>query len=622
MSNAAPLTCRSLFSQAVSIFRTSWRQLLFTALLYRAVAFVVLWPIAGLLLQVIIRTSGHDVLTEEDLPRLLLSPLGLTGAVVMGGLVITILALEQSCHVVVAYAAHRGKRLSALGALQISLRCAIPVLIEAVRILIWCLVVSVPFLAVAGVTYISLLTQHDINFYLSERPREFIIALVIAALLMFGSAAILLPKLISWCCALPVLLLEHVSPRNALDESTSRMRGHRGRAFLTLSIWGVAALILGSMTLSGVALLAAVVVPLVEHSLTMLVFCLGILVILLSVGNLIVSILQSTSLGVITTEIYCEVSSDLPEPVSGRDESTESATRWRGISQRWLLSGTIIAALVATGIGYILLNSVRLEEDVIVIAHRGAAGTAPENTLASVRQALTDGADVVEIDVQETADGEVVVIHDSDLMKIGGVDLKIWDATMEDLTTIDIGSHFDSRFQDERVPTLRQVLDECRDKAIVDIELKYYGHEQQLEQRVVDIVEEAEMEDQVILMSLKYAAVQKLKSMRPEWTVGLLTATAIGDLTKREADFLAVNTGIFSTRLVARAHDRNKPVYVWTVNDAVDVSRYASLGADGVITDFPARARQVLQQREAMAPVERALLDLAFFAGLSPGSSD
>ena len=85
--------------------------------------------------------------------------------------------------------------------------------------------------------------------------------------------------------------------------------------------------------------------------------------------------------------------------------------------------------------------------------HRSPRGCrqAPENTLASIRQAIKDGADWIEIDVQETLDGEVVVIHDSDFMKLAGVDLRVWDGTLEQLREIDVGSWFGPEFSTERV---------------------------------------------------------------------------------------------------------------------------------------------------------------------------
>jgi len=95
-----------------------------------------------------------------------------------------------------------------------------------------------------------------------------------------------------------------------------------------------------------------------------------------------------------------------------------------------------------------LLERIDADSDVAIIGHRGAAGSRPENTMAAVERAIADGADWVEVDVQETADGEVVVVHDSDFMKAAGISLKDWDATLQNLAGIDIGSRFDAVYAD------------------------------------------------------------------------------------------------------------------------------------------------------------------------------
>ena len=261
--------------------------------------------------------------------------------------------------------------------------------------------------------------------------------------------------------------------------------------------------------------------------------------------------------------------------------------------------------------GVLAIRSVRTDDDVEIIAHRGASAAAPENTMASIEQAVAEKADWTEIDVQETADDQVVVFHDSDFKKIANVDLKIWDATMDDLESIDIGTWFDPRFKDERVPTLAEVLEYCKGKAKVTIELKYYGHDRELEQRVAHIVEAAGMESDVVIISLKQEGLQKMKQIRPDWETGLLTAVAIGDLTKVDADFLAVNANIATHSFVRLAHERGKKVIVWTVNDPITMSTMIGRGVDGLITDKPALAREVLEMRSSLSTVERMLIELA-----------
>jgi glycerophosphoryl diester phosphodiesterase len=210
-----------------------------------------------------------------------------------------------------------------------------------------------------------------------------------------------------------------------------------------------------------------------------------------------------------------------------------------------------------------------------------------------------------------------MVVHDSDLKKLGGADLKIWEATAEELRQVDIGSKFSPDFSDQRVPTLEEVLKLCKGKAKVNIELKYYGHDERLEQRVAELVEAHDMQDSVIIMSLKYDAVKKMKKLRPDWTVGLLTAVAVGDLTTHnQADFFAVNTDLATRRFIRKAHDVNKQVFVWTVNEPITISTMAGRGVDSIITDKPALARRVLDNRKTLSSIERLLIELAEVFGV------
>ncbi len=252
------------------------------------------------------------------------------------------------------------------------------------------------------------------------------------------------------------------------------------------------------------------------------------------------------------------------------------------------------------------------------MAHRGASKAAPENSLAAVRLAIEAGSDWVEIDVQETADGEVVVIHDSDFMKLARNKTKVWDARLHDLTDIDIGGSFGPPFANERVPKLSEVLQLCRGKAGVLIELKYYGHDQNLEQRVVDIVEKYGMSNEVMVMSLKPEGVRKIKRLRPNWKCGLLLSISVGNIQKIEADFLAVNARFATRSLISKLHHANKEIYVWTVDDPVGMSALMNRGVDGVITNLPEVGRNVLTQRANMSSTDRLLTEIAALLGKPP----
>ena len=371
-------------------------------------------------------------------------------------------------------------------------------------------------------------------------------------------------------------------------------------------------LALGALLLATIRLVGGFTVPRVAGEISLLVIVLAVLGILLAAGNLLVTSITSGHFASLVTVIFerlamaAGMSVSLPTVNAGRDPVFTAGR---------LATALLVAAAAAIGSGAWLLEDIQTDDDVLVIAHRGAAGRAPENTLASVRAAIEDRADWIEIDVQESADGEVIVVHDSDFMKLAADPVKVWDVTLGELADIDVGGWFGSEFADERVPTLREVLETARGRASVVIELKYYGHDQQLEARVAEIVEATNMTDSVAIMSLKYEAVRKMKALRPGWTVGLLSATAIGDLSRLETDFLAVSTSMASPGFIRRARDAGKQVYAWTVNDAVTMSTMISRGVNGIITDEPAMARQVLADRAELSTPERLLLAASTFFG-------
>jgi glycerophosphoryl diester phosphodiesterase len=278
------------------------------------------------------------------------------------------------------------------------------------------------------------------------------------------------------------------------------------------------------------------------------------------------------------------------------------------ISGLWVLGGAALSVILAAITGWLLLSNADLEDRTEVMAHRGASGSAPENTLAAVEKAISDGAHWVEIDVQRTADDQVVVVHDRDLMKIGGKPLVVTQSRYADLARVDVGSWFDAAFADQRIPTLQSVLECCKGRIKVNIELKYYVWDEQLALRVIHIVEQSRTEEEIVIMSLKPEAVDQVRSLRPDWQVGLLSAGALGNLARVDADFLAVHSRMVTSGFVRRTYRAGKTLYVWTVNDAAGMTRQFGLGVDALITDKPALAIRLLDQRAKMDPVERLLV--------------
>ncbi len=456
-----------------------------------------------------------------------------------------------------------------------------------------------------------MLTDYDINYYLAAKPPIFLAAAGIISLILLALAVILVRKLLSWSLTLPLIIFTDAPAGASFQKSSELVAGNKSAAALILLSWALATFVFGVLVLGSVQLLGQHILPLFYDSLNTLIVVIGFLLALLTIGNFLVTALSAASFGALLIELYKRAGQTINLDMFA-ERSHPTGQR---LSYSTLIGLLVCGAVVSVLVGFWLIQGIQANDDLIIAAHRGAAGKAPENTMASIRQAIEDKADWVEIDVQETADGEVVVIHDSDFMKLSGVNLKVWEGTLEQVQQIDIGSWFGPEFAGERVPTLREVLKEVHGKANLVIELKYYGHDEELEQRVVDLVEELDMIGDVAIMSLKYEAIAKVRKLRPDWKIGLLSAQVLGDMSGLDADFLAVNSAMAGPAFIRHNQQAGKLVFVWTVNDKMSMFKMMTLGVDGIITDEPELARRVIAERAELNSVERLLIHTAVILG-------
>ncbi len=615
----AQSTLRGFLRALLRDVRGSWKALALTDIAYRLLAFIVLTPIVTVAFHLFLAASGRHVVADEDILQFVQEPIGWLCILAIGTLSVAILALEQAALMGIVCAAEYDRHLTVRDALWFAAAHAWPVLRVTARILVLALLALAPLLAAAGIVYVLLLTKFDINYYLTEKPPAFWLAVGCGGVLGAVAAVVVLRLATSWFCALPLVCFENVAPHHALHVSRERVAGHRQKVVWWMLTWFLATLLLSTVATGIVVAIAQRWVPRATGSLGLLLFAVGTTLIVWTLVNLAIQLLNTTSFAVIFFRLYRELSPDQALDIERlAAEFREPSRRLPALTRKRLVALAVIGAGLALALGAVTLRRVRIEDRCDVIAHRGASGAAPENTMAAVRQAVAEQADWVEIDVQETADSEVVVFHDSDFKKLTGLDLKIWNATRADLEKIDIGSWFAPEFHGERVPTLAEVLAYCQGKIRVNIELKYYGHDQNLEQRVVDLVEAQGMQSDIVVMSLRQQGIDKLKSLRPAWKAGLLTAVASGKLTRVDADFLAVRADIGTRAFVRAAQFRNKNVLVWTVNDPISMSTMIGRGVDGIITDKPALAREVLSERARLSSAERMLLELATMLGVAP----
>lgn len=293
--------------------------------------------------------------------------------------------------------------------------------------------------------------------------------------------------------------------------------------------------------------------------------------------------------------------------------------RWK----RWGVRVTAVALCLGLA-AWMLAGSPppQLLHPPVVIGHRGCIYET-ENTLAAVRAAGDYGAQYAEIDVQLSADGVPVVLHDGNLWRLAGENRNVADLTAEELTSLPLLPTGYGQ-AGEHIPPLEQVLQlvaESSGQLGLLVELKPEGgNGAALTKAVQQAVEQSGVGESLLFMSQDYPSVAALQQAHPEWWVGYCAYASSGDLDEGvwqyEIDFLAVEESMVTNRLTRLARSQCLPLYVWSVYDSDRMLQYLQMGVTGLITDFPDIAREVV---DSYLAASRHTYQTAAPGGKSPG---
>ena len=241
----------------------------------------------------------------------------------------------------------------------------------------------------------------------------------------------------------------------------------------------------------------------------------------------------------------------------------------------------------------------------LVVAHRGSSAVAPENTLAAFRQALEDGADAVELDVRLTSDGEVVVIHDSQLRRTTDGRGPVRSHTWKELQLLSAGSWFDRKFAGEKIPSLEEVLAVIGSRAGVNIEIKADRGDRrknELVDRCCRIIHQCRTPNTILVSSFDHRLLKRVRTLQPLIAIGVLVHPIkhLGrlpfSLTRTlDARYIILNGTMLRKRFIQDAH-RFCAVAEYTVNSSRRLQRALRYGVDAVMTNHPSQINSLLER--------------------------
>lgn len=587
-----------------------WRGAAAFAITFRLLQALVFAPLLATVLRLFLLRWGRASVGNFEIATFLLSPTGVVALLSVGALFIVTIYFEVSGLIrilasdriawwrALSSGAGHFPRLAYLGFLQVVVFLAL----------------AVPFLAGIGIAYWWYWSGSDLNGLVILRPPNFWKGATIAGVLAIAYLVLATVWFCRWLYAVPMLCVEPGQPVvAALRESARRSRGTFFVALLSLLVWAAAQVVLSAVVIGLVEWLLLRLLQRIDISPTRAWVYGAIVLAVHAAATSLLAIVTSISYAALLLALYRRT-----QAISGRQHEEEAATPdctpAPGSSSPWphrfVVTAIGLVALVSVFSSPVLIADLHLTERIEITAHRAGAAHGPENTIAALQQAIVDQAEWAEIDVQLTADNELVVMHDIDLARIGGGNRRVDQATLAEIQALDIGSSVNARFAGEKVPRFRDLLAAAKGQIKLNVELKPHSAAdgKVLTPRVVHEIQQAGMVAECRICSQSYESIQFARELEPRLPIGLIVATAIGDPARLPVDFLMVKTSLATRNFVDRAHARGIQVHVWTVNDPAQLDTLIDAGVDNVITDDPPAIRAKINEIGGLSPVERILL--------------
>ncbi|WP_102347541.1 glycerophosphodiester phosphodiesterase [Bacillus sp. Marseille-P3661] len=240
----------------------------------------------------------------------------------------------------------------------------------------------------------------------------------------------------------------------------------------------------------------------------------------------------------------------------------------------------------------------------LIIAHRGASAYAPENTLAAFKLAVEQGSDGIELDVQLSKDGQLMVIHDETITRTTNGTGKVRDLTAAQLQQYDAGKWFNKKYTGERIPLLSEVFNLVPETMFINIEIKNLPHPYEgIEKKLLELVTQYNRIDNVVVSSFDFQSLRTLINLNDKVKIGLLyyqkvfdhvgIAKLFGDrVYSLHPDYRTLNEGDIS-KIKAAGYE----VFPWTVNSIKAMKSLIYNDVSGIITNYPPKMKRLLPKR-------------------------
>ncbi|WP_054973991.1 glycerophosphoryl diester phosphodiesterase membrane domain-containing protein [Paenibacillus sp. A3] len=589
MSNAKETPIHKLIADIFNTLAFTYRQVFIFELLYKALTLFIFIPAISFIFHRLLRLGGYVGATNYELLNFVVSRYGLLCMLILIPAATVLIFLEFSVLVIISYYGQKKQRIGLTPAFLQSV-AYLPSLFKY-GFVGWAfyLLLVLPLLSSGGGS--TLLPTLQIPNFISGE----LLKTGWGTLLYIGLFAVMTFFNIRWIFLLHVIVIEGTSSfRQAAKKSAAILKKSYIRMFVVLLCISLLFAVVVVLILAAVILIYIVLPQETAFAEIAWFIVSKSAVISLYLATLFVTPLYITTL----TRIYIAKADpdhtvlQMPNWSAIENRSYQSCGLFHKHKRKLIVLGLIIAFATALVLVPALSDIQPSDQKVTVMAHRGYISKGPENTIKAMQGAIDAHADYAEIDILETKDGELAVIHDTNLKRLTGSDTEVYDLTMAELRKLEVKQgNFTSQ-----ISSLAEVMNAARGKIKLNIEVKTHGKERNLVNTFIKTIRENDFQTHCVVQSLDYEIVQKIKAAEPTLQVGFIMFAGVPDIGQIRADFVVMEEYMVNESIVASAKLHNKPIYVWTVNDRDSMERFIGMGVDGIITDYPEDAISVVEE--------------------------
>lgn len=593
MTKNVKKTRRRFFSAArddLQVFRHALRPFLLFELAYKLLTIGLFIPLISRIFNKMLEWSGYGAAANADILRFVFSRYGLITLIIIAPIAVLLIYIEFSVLIYIAYYGMQEKKVK-IRAVLLKVFSQLPgfLRISSFGLTLY-LLLLVPLLG-AGFGS-SLLPDVPIpNFITGELLKTDSGTLM---MMLFFLVVIILNALCVY--ALPILVLEKTTRFWYAARKSCRIFWRSKWSLLKASVEWLLVFILAIIIFVIIFVLLFSLVPEDSAKVGILVQTVAVVI---SFGIYALTLFMTPMFITLMTRLYVRYAGtdDIRVDSDGFDPTVwEKGTSRRNLVRQPRQIGAALGVLVLIVIGWAasseLADSGGAQKNFTIMAHRGDVGSGVENTLGAFEGAIAAGADYIELDILQTKDHKLAVIHDENLKRLSGQNVNVFDLTLEELQRIQLR---ENGFKGH-VSSLDEVIEFAKGRIRLNIELKTHGHESKDYVRsFIETIRRHHVENNIIVQSLEYKLVQEVKELAPDLKVGYIIYATFAPVERFNADFFVIEESFATPRLIATAHLADKPLYVWTVNAIEQVERFYTLGVNGIITDIPAEARETVK---------------------------